>query len=165
VCCVCAAIAPAVAILAAAIAPAVAILAAAALVAVNRRMNVKCPSAWMTDGTTSGDASFNIPSSFNLHLSLFAAASWLLRFASPFPALNTSSPRTAINVRQSTSSYSDSCFFFSFFFLFWLRNLCFFGGFLFLLSLVGFGVSFFADADTPFSLLSKVGAIICWSLN
>jgi hypothetical protein len=83
-----------------------------------------------------------------------------LRFASLFPALNTSSPRTAMNVRQSTSSYSDSCFLFSYF---WLRNICFFGGFLFLLSLVGFGVIFFADAATP--LPSKVGAITCSSLN
>jgi hypothetical protein len=35
----------------AAIAPAVAIPAAMALVAVNRLMNVKCSSAWMTDRT------------------------------------------------------------------------------------------------------------------
>jgi hypothetical protein len=44
----------------AAIAPVV-----AALVAVNRRM--KCPSGWMDHGTTLGEASFNIPSSFTIY--------------------------------------------------------------------------------------------------
>jgi hypothetical protein len=43
----------------------VAIPAVVALVVVNRRM--KCPSGWMDHGTTLGEASFNIPSSFTIY--------------------------------------------------------------------------------------------------